>query len=49
MGDLVDLGVGGFQLAGEPSAAQVKVEPGGEVRIAEWVYTGSGRFGGGAR
>ncbi len=38
MGDLVDQGAGGFQLAGEPSAAQVKVEPGGEVRIAEWVY-----------
>ncbi len=34
----IDQGVGGFQLTGEPSAAQVKVEPGGEVRIAEWVY-----------
>ncbi len=36
--DLVDHGVGGFQLTGEPSTAQVRVEPGGEVQIAEWVY-----------
>jgi len=38
MVDIIDHGAGGFQFAGEPSAAQVKVEPGGEVRIAEWVY-----------
>ena len=38
MVDHVDQGVGGFHLTGEPSAAQVKIEPGGEVRIAEWVY-----------
>jgi len=37
--DLVEHGAGGFQLTGEPSAAQVSVEPGGELRIAEYVYT----------
>ncbi len=36
--DLVDQGAGGFQLTGEPSAAQVRVEQGGEIRIADWVY-----------
>jgi len=36
--DVVDQGAGGLQLTGEPSEALVRVEPGGEVRIAEWVY-----------
>ncbi|MCJ7568686.1 MAG: CapA family protein, partial [Anaerolineales bacterium] len=36
--DVVDKGAGGLQLTGEPSEALVRVEPGGEVRIAEWVY-----------
>ncbi|MBE9478574.1 MAG: CapA family protein [Chloroflexi bacterium] len=39
MVDLVGQGAGGFHLDGEESAAQVKVEPGGELRIAEWVYS----------
>ncbi|MGB2897126.1 MAG: CapA family protein [Anaerolineales bacterium] len=36
--DLVEQGAGGFRLTAEPSEAQVSVEPGGKVRIAEWVY-----------
>ncbi|MEE9512519.1 MAG: CapA family protein, partial [Anaerolineales bacterium] len=36
--DLVDQGAGGFQLTGEQSTAQVRVEQGGEIRIADWVY-----------
>jgi hypothetical protein len=36
--DVVDKGAGGLQLTGEPSEALVRVEPGGEVWIAEWVY-----------
>lgn len=36
--DLVDQGAGGFKLTGEPSAAQVRVEQGGEIQIADWVY-----------
>ena len=36
--EFVEQGAGGLQLTGEPSEALVRVEPGGEVRIAEWVY-----------
>ncbi|HUS83900.1 MAG TPA: CapA family protein [Anaerolineales bacterium] len=38
MENLVDQAATGFLLISEPSEAQVRVEPGGEVRIAEWVY-----------
>ena len=36
--DFVDKGAGGFRLTAEPSAAQVSVELGGKLHIAEWVY-----------
>ena len=36
--EVIEQGTEGFQLTSEPSAAQVRIESGGEMQIATWVY-----------